>query len=195
MPAVLAGEKVVVDFSGITSVPSAFVNSAFIRLLEHVTFRQVRDTLSFVQSTRQINQLIRSRFDFVAHNTGEQSSVVTPLGNQPKEVRSIHFDLKRSGTQFTFNLKAGNGEIVLTSERYTTKQSAQSGIAAVKVNAPSDARYRKLTATNGSSYFTLTGANGETIGTSETYSSTSARDNGISWVKLNAPGAPTADNT
>ncbi|MDP1757661.1 MULTISPECIES: DUF1508 domain-containing protein [unclassified Polaromonas] len=31
---------------------------------------------------------------------------------------STHFDLKRSGTQFMFNLKAANNEIVLTSERY-----------------------------------------------------------------------------
>ena len=106
-----------------------------------------------------------------------------------------HFDLKRSGAQFMFNLKAGNGEIVLTSERYTTKQSAQGGIASVKLNAPSDARYRRLTAANGLPYFTLTAANGETIGTSETYSSSTARDSGISWVKLNAPGAPTIDNT
>jgi hypothetical protein len=66
LPLVKSGERVVVDFSGITSVPSAFVNSAFIRLLEHVSFNQVKATLSFTQSTRQINQLIRSRFDFVA---------------------------------------------------------------------------------------------------------------------------------
>lgn len=62
------GKGVVVDFSGITSVPSAFVNSAFIRLLEHVSFEQVRSTLTFINSTRQINELIRSRFDFVAKN-------------------------------------------------------------------------------------------------------------------------------
>jgi hypothetical protein len=66
LPLVKSGERVVVDFSGVTSVPSAFVNSAFIRLLEHVPFSQVKATLSFTQSTRQINQLIRSRFDFVA---------------------------------------------------------------------------------------------------------------------------------
>lgn len=63
---VLAGQKTEVDFSGITSVPSAFVNSAFVRLLEHVSFDQVRSSLTFVQSTRQINDLIRSRFEFVA---------------------------------------------------------------------------------------------------------------------------------
>lgn len=66
LPAVQAGEPVIVDFTGISSVPSAFVNSAFIRLLEHVPFEQVKKTLSFTQSTRQINQLIRSRFHFVA---------------------------------------------------------------------------------------------------------------------------------
>jgi hypothetical protein len=59
-------ERVEVDFTGITSVPSAFVNAAFIRLLEHVPFQQVRESLRFTKTTRQINDLIRSRFDFVA---------------------------------------------------------------------------------------------------------------------------------
>jgi hypothetical protein len=73
LPLVKAGEKVVVDFSGISSVPSAFVNAAFVRLLEHVSFDQVKRTLSFTQSTRQINQLIRSRFEFVAqHGQGHE---------------------------------------------------------------------------------------------------------------------------
>jgi hypothetical protein len=73
LPSVKAGKRVVVDFSGITSVPSAFVNSAFIRLLEHVPFSQVKATLSFAESTRQINQLIRSRFEFVAaHGNGDE---------------------------------------------------------------------------------------------------------------------------
>ena len=108
---------------------------------------------------------------------------------------SIHFDLKRSGAQFMFNLKAANNETVLTSERYMTKQSAEGGIASVKANAPFDARYKKLTASNNFPYFTLTAVNGEIIGTSETYSSTTARDSGITWVKTNAPSAATVDNT
>ncbi|MCR5883725.1 YegP family protein [Rhizobacter sp. J219] len=106
---------------------------------------------------------------------------------------AAYFHLKASGTQWMFNLKGGNGETVLTSERYTTKQSAESGIASVKVNAPLDARYDRLTAKNGQPYFVLKAANGQPIGTSETYSSTTARDNGIQWVKVNAPGAPTKE--
>lgn len=106
-----------------------------------------------------------------------------------------YFDLKHSGTQFMFNLRGANNETVLTSERYIAKTNAIGGIASVKLNAPHDARYRRLTASNGQAYFTLTGANGEVIGTSETYSSPSARDVGMEWVKKNAPGAPTRDQT
>lgn len=66
LPNVLAGEGIIVDFSGISSVPSAFVNGAFVRLLEHVSFEQVKRTLSFANSSRQINRLIRSRFEFAS---------------------------------------------------------------------------------------------------------------------------------
>lgn len=106
------------------------------------------------------------------------------------------FILKRSGTQYMFNLvSAGNGQVVLTSERYTSKQGAQGGIAAVKLNATNDARYKRLTAVNGQPYFTLHAANGEVIGTGEQYSSAQARDTAITWVKVNAPTAQTSDQT
>ena len=42
---------------------------------------------------------------------------------------------KSSGGQFCFNLKAGNGEIILTSELYKAKASAVNGIESVKKNA------------------------------------------------------------
>jgi uncharacterized protein YegP (UPF0339 family) len=46
------------------------------------------------------------------------------------------FVLKKSGDQFMFNLKAANGEVIATSERYKTKESALNGIESVKTNAP-----------------------------------------------------------
>ena len=46
------------------------------------------------------------------------------------------FVLKKSGTQFMFNLKSSNGEIIATSERYTTKQAALNGIDSVRTSAP-----------------------------------------------------------
>ncbi|MBL0943552.1 MAG: YegP family protein [Hydrogenophaga sp.] len=94
-----------------------------------------------------------------------------------------------------FNLRGDNHEVMLTSERYTTKQKALEGIDSVKINAPHDPRYRRLTSTAQKPYFTLTAANNQVIGTSETYSSAAARDNGIEAVKKGAPSAPVKDNT
>ncbi|MDJ0592918.1 MAG: YegP family protein [Pleurocapsa sp. MO_226.B13] len=106
------------------------------------------------------------------------------------------FEIKKSkDNQFYFNLKAGNGEIILTSEMYKAKASAEKGIASVKTNAPDDGRYDRKTATNGQFYFNLKAANGEVIGTSEMYTTSSARDNGIESVKNNAPEAAIVDLT
>jgi hypothetical protein len=38
--------------------------------------------------------------------------------------------------EYRFHLKAGNGEVIATSEGYTTKASAKNGIASVQNNAP-----------------------------------------------------------
>lgn len=60
-----AGHDVVVSFQGIASVPSAFVNAAFLKLLETHTFEQIQAQLKIRDSTKHINDLVRSRFDFV----------------------------------------------------------------------------------------------------------------------------------
>lgn len=107
-----------------------------------------------------------------------------------------YFELKAAaGGQFMFNLKAGNHEIILTSERYASKQSATGGIASVQKNAPSDARYTRKVASNNSPFFVLSSTNGETIGKSEMYSSAASMEGGITSVKANAPTATTKDLT
>lgn len=103
--------------------------------------------------------------------------------------------LKRSGSQFMFNLKGGNGETILTSERYTTKQGAENGIASCRTNSAVDARYDRRLSAGGQPYFVLKAANGEPIGSSEMYSSAAARDQGIDSCKRNGPSAPTRDET
>jgi uncharacterized protein len=106
------------------------------------------------------------------------------------------FELKQStNKQYFFHLKAGNGEIILSSELYTTKASAENGIQSVKTNAPIDSRYDCRNSTSNQPYFVLKAANYEIIGTSEMYTSTSARDNGIESVKQNAPNATIDDQT
>ncbi len=109
---------------------------------------------------------------------------------------SAKFEIKKaSDGQFYFNLKAGNGEIILTSEMYKAKASALNGIESVKKNAPHDERYERKADKAGHPRFNLKAANGEVIGASESYSSESAREHGIESVKKNAPEATTDDTT
>ncbi len=106
------------------------------------------------------------------------------------------FEIKKSSdNQYRFNLKAGNGEIILTSELYKAKSSAEQGIASVKTNASIDGRYERKVSTSNQPFFVLKAANGEPIGRSEMYSSTSSMENGIESVKRNAPGATIEDPT
>lgn len=106
------------------------------------------------------------------------------------------FELKSSaGGKFMFNLKAGNSQVILTSETYSDKAGALAGIDSVKANAPNDARYERKTAKDNSPYFVLKAANSEPIGKSEMYSSASAMEGGIASVKANAPTATVKDLT
>lgn len=100
---------------------------------------------------------------------------------------------KGSSGQFHFNLKAGNGETILTSEHYTTKAACYDGIESVKKNAKNDSNYDRRTATNGKYYFNLKAGNGQIIGTSQMYETTAGRDKGIESVKDNAPDAPVVE--
>jgi len=97
--------------------------------------------------------------------------------------------------EFRFRLKAGNGEIILTSEGYRQKASAMHGISSVQKNAAEDKHYDRKTTSAGKPMFTLKAANGQVIGSSQSYSSEAAREKGIDSVKHNAPDAGLSDLT
>lgn len=102
---------------------------------------------------------------------------------------------KRKDGEYQFNLKAGNGEIILTSEGYNTKAGCKNGIESVKINSQIDSRFERRTSTNYKDYFVLKAGNGEIIGKSQLYSTKQGMENGIASVKQNAPVAETIDET
>jgi uncharacterized protein YegP (UPF0339 family) len=102
---------------------------------------------------------------------------------------------KSSDGQFRFVLKAGNAEIILTSELYKALDSAKNGIDSVRANAANASRYDKLESSNGKHYFTLKAANHQVIGTSQMYPSTVNRDAGIASVQANGGSATVKDLT
>lgn len=105
------------------------------------------------------------------------------------------FEIKKDKSgQFRFNLKASNGQVILSSEAYKSKPSCDNGISSVKANSQDDGKYERKTAKDGSAYFNLKATNGQVIGASEMYSSSSAMENGIASIKKNAPDASIDDN-
>lgn len=97
--------------------------------------------------------------------------------------------------QFYFRLKAGNGQIILASEGYTTKANCLNGVKSVKSHAGNLHYFEKKVAANGKFSFNLKASNGQVIGTSQTYTTEQSRDAGITSVSHNSPEATTIDLT
>jgi len=116
------------------------------------------------------------------------------------------FVVKETATGFKFDLKAGNGEVIATSEVYTTEAACLKGIESVKkccvgevedqtaaeVEAVKHPKYELYQDNAGEYRFRLKARNGEVIATSEGYKAKAGCLNGIESVKKNAPDAEVA---
>ena len=114
------------------------------------------------------------------------------------------FVVKTTKTGFVFNLKAGNGETIATSEVYTTEAACLKGVESVRKNAVdakledqtvaevaavTNPRFEMYTDKAGEFRFRLKARNGETIAASEGYKAKASCLNGIDSVRRNAPDA------
>ena len=116
------------------------------------------------------------------------------------------FVVKQTATGFKFDLKAGNGEVIATSEIYTTEAACIKGIESVKaccvgevedqtaesIDAKKHPKYELYTDKSGEFRFRLKAKNGQIIATSESYKTKASCTNGIESVKKNAPDAEIA---
>jgi uncharacterized protein YegP (UPF0339 family) len=105
------------------------------------------------------------------------------------------FNIIPRGGQYYFQFMANNGEQILASEGYTTKQNCKNGIDAVKRFAPHDYVYDRFD--NYLNYrFNMSSINNRDIArSSEGYVSRAGRENAIEVVKAYAPTAPVYDLT
>ena len=93
---------------------------------------------------------------------------------------------KRTNGEFQFSLLAGNGQIILSSEGYSRKESCIKGLEAVIKYAQDETKFERKTASNDKYYFNLKASNGEIIGSSQMYESEAGRENGIFSVIMNS---------
>ena len=114
------------------------------------------------------------------------------------------FVIKETATGIKFDLKAGNGEVIATSEIYTTEAACRNGIESVKKNAPAAAvedqtaegfeaekhpKFEVYEDKSGEFRFRLKATNGQVIAVSEGYKAKASCLNGVESVKKNAPEA------
>lgn len=114
------------------------------------------------------------------------------------------FVIKETKTGVKFDLKANNGQVIATSEVYTTKAACKNGIESVQKNAPVAAvedqtvegfakeknpKFEVYEDKAGEFRFRLTATNGQIIATSEGYKAKASCMNGIESVKENAQEA------
>ena len=101
----------------------------------------------------------------------------------------------RTNGEFQFNLVAGNGQVILTSQGYKGKPACMNGIESVRKNCADDAMFERKTASNGKHFFNLKATNGQVVGSSQMYEAAAGCENGIASVRNNAPDATVDDQT
>ena len=114
------------------------------------------------------------------------------------------FVIRNVASGIKFDLKATNGQVIATSEVYTTAAACRNGVESVMKNAPianvedqtvenfetvTHPKFEMYADKAGEFRFRLKARNGEIIATSEGYKTKASCENGIESVKKNAPDA------
>lgn len=114
------------------------------------------------------------------------------------------FVISKAKTGYKFNLKAGNGQVIATSEIYDSESGCKNGVDSVKKNAPiapvedqtidgfateKCPKFEVYKDKAGEFRFRLKAGNGQIIATGEGYTTRANCINGVESVKKNAPDA------
>ena len=114
------------------------------------------------------------------------------------------FVIRNTKTGVKFDLKAGNGEVIATSEVYASQAACKNGVESVRKNAPVAAvedqtaegfavdkhpKFEIYTDNAVEVRFRLKATQGQIIAVSEGYKAMAGCKNGIESVKKNAPEA------
>ena len=114
------------------------------------------------------------------------------------------FVIRKTATDIKFDLKAGNGEVIATSEVYSSESACRNGIASVQKNAPvagvedqtvegfaavKHPKFEVYTDKAGEFRFRLKATNGQIIAVGEGYKKKDSCLNGIESIKKNAVDA------
>lgn len=101
---------------------------------------------------------------------------------------------KGRNQKFYFNLKGPNGEIILASQGYASRDGCRKGIESVRTNSRIQKQFERKSSKRGQSYFVLKAKNGQVVGQSQMYRTVRSCAKGMRSVRKNAPAAKLAES-
>jgi uncharacterized protein YegP (UPF0339 family) len=150
-------------------------------------------TIEISRLDEKINKL-SEKIGKLEIDLAEKDKEIFDLSTRPVNVGKYIISTAKNG-EYYFNLKATNGQTILTSEMYSSKAACTNGIESVMKNCDDDNKFdRKLSSAN-NPYFNLKAGNGQIIGKSEMYESQAGMENGIASVKRNGISTNIIDET
>ena len=114
----------------------------------------------------------------------EKDSEIKNLSSKAGPVGKFAVSTSRGGGNY-FNLKATNGQVIITSVMYASSADCNEAIESVRKYCTDDSRYERKISADNKPYFNLTTPEGQVIGKSEMYESSAGMENGIASVKKN----------
>ncbi|MCF6236968.1 MAG: YegP family protein [Gammaproteobacteria bacterium] len=103
------------------------------------------------------------------------------------------FEINKDDKGFRFVLKADSGQVLVNSEIYTSKASAQNGIESIKTNAVNPEQYKISQRQDGKYFFSLKAKNHQPVAHSLQYYNEAAANEGMALMQKIAPEARVID--
>ena len=169
--------------NGITSIQANGINA------QRYLLREASDGSWYFLLTAGNGAIIGVSEMYVAKSGAEAgiAAVINVVKNTnlqgPAAQGAVRFEVfKGIDARYYFHLRAANGQIILQSQGYSSRTSANGGVTSVKSNGLNAGRYELREAKDGMKYFVLKASNGKVIGKSEFYETTAGAQNGIASV-------------
>jgi uncharacterized protein len=149
----------------------------------------------YKDETKNLNEKVKTLNEKIGKLEEEIAKKdIETKGKKDKEVKNLSTERinvgkyvisKAKNDEVYFNLKATNGQTILTSQMYSSESACFNGIESVRTNCSDDSKFERKQSVNNKPHFVLKAANGQVIGKSEMYESEAGMENGIASVKKN----------
>jgi uncharacterized protein len=127
---------------------------------------------------------LSSKIGDLQDELAKKETEIKNLSSQAAHIGKFAVSINRGGGNY-FNLKATNGQIILTSIMYNSPEECNAAMESVRIHCGDDDRYERKISADNKNFFNLTSPEGKVLGKSEMYESAAGMENGIASVKKN----------